>query len=252
MAASPGSARTSCPSSRGRSTRSDPKGRVFGRRRGRPLRPARAARLSRLLPALSIPALPGPAALDPASLFPARPAAVWLESGFGAGEHLAAQAEANPSIGFIGAEPFVNGQASLAALVEARGLGNVRIWPDDGAPLLEALSNCSIGRAFLLFPDPWPKTRHHKRRFVTPATVAQLARALADGAELRMATDDHDYAAWMLFHVLAHPAFAWTARGPRDWWNRPADWPQSRYEAKALEMGKRPIFLRFLRRPRAV
>ena len=175
---------------------------------------------------------------------------MWFESGFGGGEHLAAQAEAHPQIGFIGAEPFVNGQASLAAAVEARGLANVRIWPEDGAALLDALADRSIGRTFLLFPDPWPKTRHHKRRFVTAATVAQFARVLQDGAELRMATDDHDYAAWMLFHVLADPAFAWTARGPGDWWARTPDWPGTRYEAKALEAAKRPIFLRFFRRPR--
>ncbi len=150
-------------------------------------------------------------------------------------------------IGFIGVEPFVNGVARLLSLAEAASLDNLRILSDDARLLLRALPDASIGRAFVLFPDPWPKLRHHKRRIVNPDTVRDLARVLQPGAELRLATDDADYARAMLETVLAEPRFAWLAERSADWLVRPEDWPPTRYEEKALAAGRRPAYLRFVR-----
>ncbi|HLY44022.1 MAG TPA: tRNA (guanosine(46)-N7)-methyltransferase TrmB, partial [Stellaceae bacterium] len=150
-------------------------------------------------------ALPEHGELAPSTLFPAAPEAVWLEIGFGGGEHLAAQAEAHSGVGFIGVEVFENGVARLVGDIARRGLGNVRIFADDARLLLDCLAPASIGRVFILFPDPWPKQRHHKRRLVAPATLDRLAAVMQPGAELRLATDDRDYLVWMLQHVTAHP-----------------------------------------------
>jgi tRNA (guanine-N7-)-methyltransferase len=230
-------------------TRPDATGehRLYGRRRGRPLRPGRQLLQQELLPRLAI-ALPETGPLDPASLFPTAPAAIWLEIGFGGGEHLAEQAERHPEIGFIGSEVFENGIARLVAEIARRGLGNVRLFADDARLLLDRLAPASLGRVFILFPDPWPKMRHHKRRLVAPATLDRLAILMPPGAELRLATDDPGYLGWMLAHVTAHPAFAWLARRPADWRERPADWPVTRYEEKARAAGRAPVFLRFRRR----
>jgi tRNA (guanine-N7-)-methyltransferase len=173
-----------------------------------------------------------------------------LEIGFGGGEHLAAQAAAHPAVTLLGCETFVNGIASLLTHVEAHRLGNVHIFPDDAGLLLRKLPDASIGRIFLPFLDPWPKTRHHKRRFVQRHSLDALARVLEDGAELRFASDHPGYVAWMLELALEHPSFAWTARGPEDWRLRPADAAATRYETKALARGARCYYLRFLRRPR--
>jgi tRNA (guanine-N7-)-methyltransferase len=226
---------------------------VYGRRRGHALREGRRALLETLLPRLAV-TLPDEEAqaLEPLALFAPGTREVWLEIGFGAGEHLAAQARDHPDIGLLGCEPFINGVASLLRQVEALGLGNVRLFQDDARLLIHRLRPGSIARLFILFPDPWPKTRHHKRRIVGPATLERLAAILADGAELRLATDHADYARWMLRLLTAHPAFAWQARGPADWRARPADWPATRYEAKAIAAGKRPYYFRFLRRARPV
>jgi len=224
-----------------------PPRRVYGRRRGRPLRHGQQQLKETLLPRLAI-ALPESGPLDPATLFPFPPAAVWLEIGFGAGEHLAAQAERHPEIGFLGSEVFENGIARLVAEIARRDLRNVRIFPDDARLLLDRLTPTSLDRVFILFPDPWPKQRHHKRRLVAPATLARLAILLRPGAELRLATDDRDYLAWMLEHATAHPAFQWLARRPADWRERPPDWPPTRYEEKARAAGRMPAFLRFVRR----
>ncbi len=222
---------------------------LYGRRRGRPLRPGRRALLETLLPRLSI-ALPARGPLDPATLFPARPRACWLEVGFGAGEHLLAQARAHPDVGLIGCEPFINGVARLLSAIADDPPANLRLLADDARPLIDLLAEGSIERMFVLFPDPWPKTRHHARRFIGPANLDPIARILADHAELRLATDHAEYARWMLEHLGRHPAFEWTARGPADWRERPADWPETRYEAKARARGARPVFLRYRRRPR--
>jgi len=202
-----------------------------------------------LLPELRI-ELPEHGLLDPQRLFPVPPAELWLEIGFGAGEHLAEQAAAHPDVGFLGAEVFENGVVKLLAEVQRRGLGNVRILVDDARLLLAALPDASVGRTFILFPDPWPKARHHKRRMVSPATLDQLARIMKDGAELRLATDDIGYLRAMLELAPVHAGFAWQARGPRDWRERPSDWPATRYEAKAVAAGRIPHFLRCTRKPR--
>jgi tRNA (guanine-N7-)-methyltransferase len=224
--------------------------RLYGRRKGKRLRPAQAALLRDLLPALAIELSDEDAVLDPRPLFDPATREIWLEIGFGGGEHLAALAAANPAIGFIGCEPFVNGVAKLLALITRDGLRNVRIHTGDARLLLAALAPRAIGRAFVLFPDPWPKVRHHKRRIVAPETLDLLARALVPGAELRLATDDADYASWMLDHAGRHPGF----EGPKpaterlDLHARPDGWPATRYEAKARAAGRIPAFLLYRRR----
>jgi tRNA (guanine-N7-)-methyltransferase len=229
-------------------TEDPPTGRriLYGRRQGPKLRPGRRQLLAEQLPALGFGVEPG-RSLDPFALFAPRPRGVWLEIGFGGGEHLAAQAAAHPEVGCIGVEPFINGVAKLLALVEAQGLGNVRVLMDDARLLLTALPDATIERAFVLFPDPWPKLRHHKRRIVNPRTVAELARVIRPGGELRLATDDPGYRRWMLATLLAETRFAWLAERAADWRERPDDWPPTRYEQKALAAGRRPVFLRFRR-----
>ena len=223
---------------------------LYGRRRGKKLRPARQALIDDLLPRLRI-ELPGTGRLDPAALFsPDVKDGLWLEVGFGAGEHLAWQALNHPHIGLIGCEPFVNGMASLLSRVAADGLTNVRLFDDDARLLMNSLADATVERLFILFPDPWPKTRHHKRRMVSGETLDLMARILADGAELRLATDHRGYCRWMVEHLARHPAFEWLARRPADWRRRPDDWPETRYESKALT-GSWPVFLRYRRRDRA-
>ncbi len=221
-----------------------------GRRRGRPLRAGRKALLATLLPRLQVTLTPAGGSLDPAALFGEAAETLWLEIGFGAGEHLAWQAARHPGVAFLGAEVFVNGIAGLLRKIEAAQLDNIRIYQGDGRDLLDVLPENSVDRAFLLFPDPWPKLRHHKRRIVQSAVLDRLAAVMKNGAELRMATDHHDYLRWMLQLATAHPAFRWLASGPRDWRKRPADWPATRYEQKALGEGRAPSYLRFVRRPR--
>lgn len=177
-------------------------------------------------------------------------APLWLEIGFGAGEHLAAQAAAHPNVTLLGCETFVNGVAALLGHVEARQLDNVRVFPDDAGFLLPALAEASVDRVFLPFLDPWPKNRHHKRRFVQRATLDQLARVLTDDAQLRFASDHPGYVAWTLGLVLEHPDFRWLARGPEDWRRRPADAIATRYETKALARGARCYYLTFHRKAR--
>ena len=220
--------------------------RLYGRRRGRPLRPGRRLLAETLLPRVAISLLrPGP--FDPKALFAPGVSAVWLEIGFGGGEHLAEQAAAHPEIGFIGCEVFENGITKMLAEIDRRRLGNVLLFTQDARLLLDRLSPASIGRVFILFPDPWPKQRHHKRRLVAAATLDRLAELMPEGAELRLATDDPGYLAWMLERATAHPAFQWLARRPSDWGERPPDWPPTRYEQKARAAGRAPAFLRFLR-----
>jgi len=223
-----------------------PPRRIYGRRRGRPLRQGRQQLRDSLLPQLTI-AVPKGGLLDPATLFPAPPAAIWFEIGFGGGEHLAEQAAAYPEVGFIGSEVFENGVARLVGEVARRNLANIRVFADDARLLLDALPPASIDRVFILFPDPWPKKRHHKRRLVGPATLDRLAALMPSGAELRLATDDRGYLIWMLEHLTGHPAFQWLARRPANWRERAVDWPPTRYEERARAAGRQPVFLRFLR-----
>ena len=216
--------------------------RLYGRRQGHALRQGQAELVERLLPQVAVP--PGP--LSAEALFGGeRP--LWFEIGFGSGEHLAAQAEANPDMGLIGAEPFLNGVVGALAHIEARGLANVRLHMGDAIDVLERLPDASLSRAFLLHPDPWPKARHAKRRFVNPGPLDLLAAKLAPGAELRIGTDHPVYARWTLMQMAARKDFAWTATTPADWQTPAQDWPPTRYERKARRLGHEVWYLRFLR-----
>ncbi|NOZ42827.1 MAG: tRNA (guanosine(46)-N7)-methyltransferase TrmB [Alphaproteobacteria bacterium] len=227
--------------------------RIYGRRRGPVLSATRQARLDKWLPKIEI-TLPEPGstpALTPAEdYFPVPMKDYWLEIGFGKGEHLAAQAGLHPDIGMIGCEPFLNGVSGLVDLVEGQELANVRIFTDDARLLMDSLPDNSLGRTFILFPDPWPKARHHKRRMVSAGNIAALARLLKDGAELRIATDHMEYCRWIMAHMLRNDDFIWLCNQPQDWQRRPDDWPQSRYEIKSLAQGRHSSYLRFIRRHR--
>ena len=225
---------------------------LYGRRVGRPLRPHRQALVDNLLPSVEIVSAETQGTSSPGTHFGDRYRSYWLEIGFGAGEHLAWQAQANPNVGIIGCEPFLNGVARLLADMDESNLGNIRIFRDDARILLADLPDASIARVFILFPDPWPKSRHHKRRIVGPSVIPDLARILCDGAELRIATDDSGYKGWILQHILATGDFDWSARRPSDWRNRPDDWPPTRYEQKAYRAGRCGAYFRFVRRTRVV
>ena len=185
----------------------------------------------------------------PLKQFPNSVHDVWLEVGFGAGEHLVWQAQAHPNTALIGAEPYEMGVAKLLTKLEETQLNNVRIYEGDGREIIEALPDQSLGRFFLLFPDPWPKTRHHKRRFLQTDMLDQMFRVLRPGAELRFATDDKSYLPFALERLIAHPGFDWLAQSSADWKFRPSDWPPTRYEIKAIKGP--PTFLRFARRTTA-
>jgi tRNA (guanine-N7-)-methyltransferase len=178
---------------------------------------------------------------DPRDYFAEGPALadVWLEVGFGAGEHLAWQAQVHPELGFIGAEPYVAGMAKLLSKIAGKDLRNIRLYTEDVRDVIAATPDASFGRVFILFPDPWPKTRHHKRRFIQMDMLDQLARVMRRGAELRFATDDAGYLEWTLERFSAHPGFRWMADSPADWNARPSDWPETRYEAKAIRLGRK-------------
>jgi tRNA (guanine-N7-)-methyltransferase len=196
-----------------------------------------------LLPKIGVPE----GALDLKALFP-KARGFAFEVGFGGGEHLAAQAGAHPDIGYIGCEPFLNGVAKLLTQIDAAKLKNVRVHPDDARDVLPRLPSESLSAFYVLFPDPWPKLRHHKRRFIQSKSLDELARVLKPGGgELRLATDHADYALWALQHLMADRRFRWTADCAADWRVRPADWPATRYEQKALKAGRACVYLRFLR-----
>ena len=218
----------------------------FGRRRGRALRPGQKALIRDFLPQIAL-TIPVSGEFDPGGLFDARAGPIWVEIGFGGGEHLADQAERHPETGLIGCEVFENGIAKLLARIKRGRIENIRIFADDGRLLIAALPPASIDRVFILFPDPWPKRRHEGRRIVSRGTLDALARVMTDGAELRLATDDRDLLSWMLERATDHPAFEWLARRPCDWRERLQDWPLTRYEEKARAAGRPAIFLRFRR-----
>jgi tRNA (guanine-N7-)-methyltransferase len=220
---------------------------LYGRRKAKPLRPRQQQLVARLLPSLRIDAGQN-GEFDPSVLFEGGPRDIWLEIGFGGGEHLAGLAACNPDIGLIGAEPFVNGIAKLLLAIDERGLTNIRIYDADARPLLHRLAAACLGRVFILYPDPWPKRRHEKRRLLNPQTVSELYRVMKPGAELRLASDSSDYMAWSLRNMFLHGGFEWLACRPSDWREPPPDWTQTRYEAKALRQGRRPIYFRLVRK----
>jgi tRNA (guanine-N7-)-methyltransferase len=183
---------------------------------------------------------------DPRGLFSPPVADVWLEVGFGAGEHMLALARQSPSVGLIGAEPYESGVAKLLSHMADDPPPNLRIHEGDARDILAALPDGALGKVFVLFPDPWPKTRHHKRRFIQTEMLTAFARVLRPGGEFRFASDDAGYAAWTLERALAHPDFVWIAERPADFVARPAHWPPTRYEAKALHGP--PVYYSFCRR----
>jgi tRNA (guanine-N7-)-methyltransferase len=207
----------------------------YGRRKGKSLRRHHSELMEQLLPHLRVDLH------DPLDQMGERH---WLEIGFGGGEHLAHQAELHPDVSFIGAEPFVNGVAKLLALVEEKNLANVKIHDSDARPLLEALPSTSFERIYLLYPDPWPKVRHNKRRFVSPETLGHFHRILKPRGLFLFASDIADYVAWTREHVAAHGGFAEEGDAARPYDN----WIQTRYEAKARREGRGSSYLRLRRR----
>ena len=221
----------------------------YGRFKGKGLRKSQEAYLDEDLGKLS----PGKVSWDDnpernpsdlQSLFGDRP--VWLEVGFGGGEHLVHQAQSNPDVGIIGCEPYINGVAMLLGKIREAGVDNLRVFPGDVRDMFDVLPDGSIAKAFLLYPDPWPKKRHHRRRFVTPEHLDPLHRVMAPGATLRIATDIPDYVRQTLIEV-PRAGFEWLAEGPRDWRHPWPDWISTRYEQKALREGRVPHYLTFQR-----
>jgi len=221
--------------------------RFYGRRKTRTLKPRQQRLVEGLLPALRVD-LEDPRLAAPARLFAPPPEHMGLEIGFGGGEHLARQARARPDWGFIGCEPFINGVAKLLVAIEEQGLSNIRILDDDARRLLPRLGDASMDAVWLLYPDPWPKKRHHKRRFVNPENLAQIHRILKPGGLFMFASDIPDYVAWTLMHVQRHGGFEWTAEKADDWRLPPPGWESTRYESKALREGRTPTYLHFVKR----
>jgi tRNA (guanine-N7-)-methyltransferase len=218
----------------------------YGRFHGKTLRPAQKEYL-RDLPARAVANVgweenPDRVPIDPSALFEGKP--VWLEIGFGSGEHLVHQAVANPGVGLIGAEPFVNGVATCLGKLRETDVPNLRLHMGDARDLMDVLPEGSIAKAFLLYPDPWPKARHHRRRFVTPEHLGPLRRVMQTGAELRIATDIPDYVRQTLEEV-PRAGFEWLARRPEDWRAPWDDWHRTRYEAKAVREGRTSHYLTF-------
>ena len=215
--------------------------RFYGRRKGRPLRKSMKRRLDEFLPEF---------VFDP-SVCPniqfGRHSDCYLEIGFGGGEHLAGLAAAMPDCDFIGAEPYINGVASLLRYIDEQELGNIRIWPDDARLILPTIDTASLAGAYIMFPDPWPKRRHAARRILQPALLDQLAKIIRPGGRLVLASDDPTAKSWLLQTTIAHFGFVWTARRPADWRQRPADLPETRYMKKAERAERQSSWFQFRR-----
>lgn len=245
MTTSPDQVPDAPPSTRKRRVRASggpPQGKTapfFGRRKGKKLRSFQSGLMEDLLPLVRLD-LSAPLVREGRDL--------WLEIGFGGGEHLIAEAAAHVGIDFIGCEPFVNGLAKALAGLAAENLGNLRLHNGEAQDVLAALPDGGLAGAYLLYPDPWPKRRHRKRRFVSDETLEALARTLRPGAELRFATDIDDYAGWTLARILRNPHFDWSATSARDWLTPWTGWSGTRYEEKALREGRKPAYLTFVRR----
>jgi tRNA (guanine-N7-)-methyltransferase len=221
-----------------------PRGALFGRRKGHKLRARQADLIEHLLPRLSLD-IAGPGPPDLADLFDPRADEIRLEIGFGGGEHLIAEARAFANVGFIGCEPYVNGMAKILTQIEAHNTGNVRLFAGDATELLAWLPPHSLARIDLIHPDPWPKRRHWKRRFVQDATVNAMARIIKAGGEFRFVSDIDDYCAWTLAHLMRSPDFLWTADRADDWRLPWADYTMTRYGRKAEREGRHAAYLQF-------
>ena len=237
--------------------------RFYGRRKGKKLKPSREVLLESFLPKVRLPDIDGQKDVDPSSCFSLPVRSVWLEVGFGGGEHLAEQSRRHPETGFIGAEVFLNGVTSLLTHLtgmEKRGdvdeniglaegrVDNVRVYDEDVRDILPCFKVGSFEGIYVLFPDPWPKKRHANRRFIGPENLPVLARLLKSGGELRIASDDMNYIRWSLQHLMVSDDFEWTAETADDWRTPPSDWVNTRYELKALAKGKKPVYLIFKRK----
>jgi len=218
---------------------------LYGRRKGKKLRERQAELLRTALPGATFDA--SRPILDAAALFPERPASLWLEIGFGSGEHLATEASRHPDFGYIGCEAFLNGVAKALTLIDESQLRNVRLYQGDARAVIEALPQSALDGVYLLYPDPWPKRRQRKRRFLSDEMLGRLARVMRPGAELRFATDIDDNAGWTLTRVLRSADFTWTARNAKDWRSPWEGWSGTRYETKAILVGRRPVYLTFQR-----
>lgn len=227
-------------------SRDRPQGSFFGRRKGHRLRPHQNDLIAHLLPRLGF---------DPAGIGPSGPAALFdppvdemrIEIGFGGGEHLVAEALAFPRTGFIGCEPYVNGMAKILVQIETHAIRNIRLFAGDASQLLACLPQASLARIDLIHPDPWPKRRHWKRRFVQDATVAAMARVLQPEGEFRFVSDIDDYCAWTLMHLARSPDFLWLAERTADWQDPWPGYTMTRYGRKAMREGRRAAYLRFRR-----
>lgn len=217
------------------------KGHFYGRRKGRPLRSKRLQSLEQdqlIIPELS-------AVTHPRDLFDKPYKSYALEIGFGNGEHVVQQAVRDTETGFIGCEAFMNGVTACLMDAQQRNANNVRIWPDDALLLLPKIQPESLNTIYLLFSDPWPKTKHHKRRFVQKETAALMAGLLVRGGMLRIATDDHNLAQWSLLQCVQEPHLQWTCFQNAEWRTQPQDWIETRYQQKAAEQGRQPFFMDF-------
>lgn len=221
------------------------RGAFYGRRIGKTLRGLQQDALAHLLPRYR---LDQDAAVAPADLFAAPRQGYWLEIGCGCGEHLIDHAARRPDMGFIGVEPFLNGLARMLVDLDARSLANVRVFDLDAALLLDRLPTGSLDGVDLFYPDPWPKKRHWKRRFVRPDNLDRFARVIRPGGVFRFASDVPHYVGWTLAHTRAHGAFTWQAERADDWRTPYPFWPGTRYEAKAVAHGRVPTYLTFVRR----
>jgi tRNA (guanine-N7-)-methyltransferase len=217
--------------------------RLYGRSSGKALRVGQERLLAETLPLFSI----APEALAAGRGFAAPPREMWLEIGFGAGEHLIEQAKANPDVGVVGCEPFLNGVVAALAGIKREQLSNVRLRRGDAQSLIEAAPDAFFSRVFMHYPDPWPKRRHNKRRVVAAGMIEAMARVMRRGAELRFATDIDDYAGWTLTRFLASPHFHWAATRSDDWRQPWPQWRPTRYEAKARSEGRGSVYLTFVR-----
>jgi len=214
----------------------------FVRRNGRKLQGNRRNLVEELLPKLLI-ELPEQGDLLLEDLFAQPNLPLWFEIGFGGGEHLIEQARLNPGVNFIGCEPYINGVANLLAAIERDNLQNIRLFQDDARLVLEKLADDSLSRLFVLFPDPWRKNKHHKRRIISQDSLELFYRKIQAGGLLRIATDHVDYGVWILQNILAFKKFIWTAKTQTDWQNPPQDWVKTRYQEKAEQEGRSPMFI---------
>jgi tRNA (guanine-N7-)-methyltransferase len=223
-----------------------PRGAFFGRRKGHPLRAGQASLIEGLLPDLALD-LGRPAPVDLGTLFQMPVDGVRLEIGFGGGEHLVHEARAHPGSGFLGCEAYVNGMAKALAAIKAEGLNNIRLHHGDALALLDWLPAGALSGVDILYPDPWPKRRHWKRRFLSDDRIGRLGRVLRPGGELRFATDWPDYAEWALLRFIRSPLFRWSAERADDWRKPWPQFPGTRYEEKAEKQGRPSTYLTFLR-----